>query len=114
MAKFNDTETLTTTIELQVPRPVYITSGMEIPFWKDYFSQKKLESDTSVSATLYNRCLKILQWAEFCNATISYVGNAKDEDNNLTVKFTFHFPDADSHFLFQVDWLSNLNIVAKL
>jgi len=114
MANINDNENLTVCVELPVPKPVYIVSGMGIPYWKSHFVLKRDEEDSSSAKTLYTRCLKVLLWAEFCNATISYVGNSKDEEGNLKLKFIFRFPDVDCQFLFQMDWLSNLNVVAKL
>jgi len=115
MMNCNNTEHhRTATVELLIPNPAIIYTGMQLQDWKKHFIQKKNAASTSTDANLYNRFVKLLLWAEFCNATVCYAGNAKDKDGNLTFKFTFSFPDDDSQLLFQTDWASNIKLVAKV
>ena len=101
------------TIELQVPSPVIIYAGMNLQNWKQYFDEKMRNTSNHNEKILYTKCFKAMLWAEFCNATISYVGNSKDSNGNLTVKFTFYFPDNDCRFLFQLEWNEHVKIVVK-
>ena len=87
------------TMELQVPSPVIIYAGMNLTDWKQYFDEKMRNTCNHSEKFLYTKCYKAMLWAEFCNGTISYVGNSKDNSGNLTVKFTFDFPDNDCRFL---------------
>ena len=101
------------TIELQVPSPVIIYAGMNLQEWKQYFDEKMRNTSIYSKKILYTKCYKAMLWAEFCNATISYVGNSKDSKSNLTVKFTFNFPDNDCKFLFLLEWGEHVKIVVK-
>jgi len=101
------------TIELQVPSPVIIYAGMNLQDWKQYFDEKMHNTCNPNEKTLYHKCIKAMLWAEFCNATISYVGNSKDSKSNLTVKFIFCFPDNDCRFLFQLEWGELVKVVVK-
>lgn len=101
------------TIELQIPSPVIIYAGMNLQDWKQYFMEKMHSTCNSNEKTLYNTCIKTMLWAEFCNATLSYVGNSKDRDGNFTVKFTFNFPDNDCRFLFILEWGEHIKIIVK-
>ena len=109
----NNSEEFLGTVELQVPSPVIILAGMNLQNWKQYFVEKMRNTSNHNEKFLYTKCFKAMLWAEFCNATISYVGNSKDSDGNLTVKFIFYFPDNDCRFLFQLEWDEHSRIVAK-
>lgn len=101
------------TIELQVPSLVIIYAGMSLHNWKQYFDEKMRSTSNHNEKFLYTKCFKAMLWAEFCNATISYVGNSKDRDGHLTVRFTFDFPDNDCKFLFLLEWGEHVKIVVK-
>ena len=101
------------TVELQIPSPVIIYAGMNLQNWKQYFDEKMRNTSNNNEKFLYTKCFKAMLWAEFCNATISYVGNSKDSNGNLTVKFIFYFPDNDCRFLFQLEWNEHVKIVVK-
>ena len=109
----NPSEEFLGTVELQVPSPVIIFAGMNLQNWKQYFDEKMHNTSNHNNKVLYNKCFKAMLWAEFCNATISYVGNSKDSNGNLTVKFIFSFPDNDCRFLFQLEWNEHVKIVVK-
>lgn len=94
-------------IAAPVPKPVIIYQAMRMQDWKEYFIAKRNEATDSDYKTSYERCLKILMWAEFCNGTLSYVGNSK-ESYGMAVKFTFHFPNLQSRQLF--DWNLDKNV----
>ena len=100
-------------VELQIPSPVIIFTGMNLQNWKQYFDEKIRNTSNHNEKFLYKKCFKALLWAEFCNATIYYVGNSKDSKGNLSVKFTFSFPDNDCKFLFQLEWGEHVKIVVK-
>jgi hypothetical protein len=80
---------------------------MKIQDWKEYFTIKRDEATNSDDKKSYERCLKTLMWAEFCNGSLSYVGNFKD-DTGMSVKFTFTFPNLQSKQLF--DWNLSKNV----
>jgi len=101
------------TVELQIPSPVIIFAGMNIQSWKQCFVEKMHNARNDSEKTLYHKCIKAMLWADFCNATISYVGNSKDSKSNLTVKFIFCFPDNDCRFLFQLEWGELVKVVVK-
>ena len=111
MARINNSDELTVAVELQIPKPIIIWPDMNLQKWKQFFIQKMEETTDSSQKTLYNKCIKVLLWAEFCNAILPYVGNAKDDEGNLYVKFAFSFPDSECTFLFQMDLESNLKVV---
>lgn len=74
-----------------IPKPVIIYTGMGIMEWKNFFMQKKCEVSDPDQKIAYDRCLKIIMWAEFCDGTLTKVGNLKNE-NGMNVQFFFSFP----------------------
>jgi len=84
-----------------IPKPVIIYPNMGMEEWKECFTFLRDETTNSDDKISYERCLKTLMWAEFCNGFLSYVGNSK-EDGSIAVKFTFTFPNLKSRELF--DW----------
>ena len=115
MVNSNNTEHhRTATVDLLIPNPAIIYTGMQLQDWKEFFIQKKNAASTSTVANLYNRFIKLLLWAEFCNATVYYAGNSKDTEGNFTFKFTFEFPNNDCQLIFQADLENNLKIAAGL
>ena len=90
----------TAEVEVLVPRPVIIYTGMKLSDWKDCFVQKKEDATTATEKTSYNECLKTLLYAELCNAELVKVGNSRP-NGNLAVKFTFKFSDSNCLKVFQ-------------
>ena len=88
-----------TRITLPIPRPMIIWSDMKMEDWKHCFEQKKLRTVIPDEEYSYQKCLKALFWAEFCNGVLVKVGNSKE-----AINFTFEFPNLkcknlfDSHF----------------
>ena len=89
-----------TTVTVPVPRPVIIFNDMGLQDWKKTFIQLRDEATESSDKQSYDKCYKTLLWGEFCNGTLSYVGNSKDK-YGLTVKFTFQFTSFSCMVLFQ-------------
>ena len=99
------------TVSVNIPRPVILYSDMGFQDWKDTFLQLKNQSTKSTEKESYDKCLKTLMWAEFCNGTISYIGNSKDK-YGLTVKFTFQFTSFTCMVLFRKYWKHHLDLVS--
>ena len=101
------------TMELYVPRPVLIFNDMRIEDWKKYFIQKAEDEIDSTAKFSYTKCFKALMWAEFCNGTLSYVGNSCN-DHGFTVKFTFQFTSFSCMVLFQKHLAKNIEITTMI
>ena len=101
------------TVELSVPKPILIFNNMKLEDWKNYFIQERENATDSTAKFSYNKCIKTLMWAEFCNGTLSYVGNSHN-NNGLNVKFTFEFTSFSCMVLFKKHWLKNIEIVTSL
>ena len=99
-------------VDVTVPTPkhVIIWPRMTQADWKEFFTQQKLEASTPVESLAYERCLKTLMWAEFCNGTLTKVGNSKDE-NGLSVCFSFQFPNLQCRLHFDCNLDTNVNAV---
>ena len=78
-------------ISTPIPSPVIIFSGMGISEWKNFFKEKKCKSNAPIEKIAYNRCFKIIQWAEFCDGTLTKVRNFKTE-KGMNIQFYFSFP----------------------
>lgn len=74
-----------------IPKPVIIFANMRIADWKNFFIQEKEKTSDPVIKTSYDRCIKIIMWAEFCDGTLTKVGNYKNE-NGMNIQFFFSFP----------------------
>ena len=99
-------------ITTPIPKPVIIFSGMGLEEWKKCFFQKKCETDDLSEKIAYDKCVKILMWAEFCNGILIKVGNSKNE-NGMNVKFTFHFPNLECRWHFGNNLEELVDIVTK-
>lgn len=78
-------------IATPIPSPVIILAGMGISEWKNFFIQKKCKTTDPTEKIAYDRCLKIIMWAEFCDGTLTKIGNQNTE-NGMNIKFNFNFP----------------------
>lgn len=78
-------------ITSHIPKPVIIYPGMGIQEWKECFAQKKSEENDPANKIFYDKCLKILMWAEFCDGALTKVGNFKTE-SGMNIQFYFSFP----------------------
>lgn len=102
MASFNVLSSRTSTVEVPVPVPVIIYTGMDLRDWKNCFIQKKNEAATTAEKNRYNECLKILLYAELCNAELVKVGISRPQ-GSLAVKFTFEFNNPDCQKAFHAN-----------
>lgn len=95
-----------TKITLPIPRPVIIFAGMGMSDWKNCFIQKKEETNIIYEEFAYEKCLKALMWAEFCNGSLVRVGSPSG-----VVDFTFEFPTLNCKKLFDLHLYEHLEVV---
>ena len=95
-----------TRITLSIPHPVIIWSDMKMWDWKNCFIEKKRKATILDEQSAYEKCLKALVWADFCNGSLVKVGNSKG-----AINFTFEFPDLKCKNLFDHHLESHLEVV---
>ena len=105
----NSLSTTNTKITLPVPRPIIIRSTMNFEYWKNCFNKKKLETVIPDEEYSYQKCIKTLMWAEFCNATLVNVGNSSG-----FINLTFEFPNTKCKTLFENHFDTHLATVTLL
>lgn len=111
MASNNDLSPETVEVLLPITKPIIIESGLGLSGWKDYFNGKISQASFPKEKCHYTKCLKLLMWAEFCNGTLVYIGNAVHMNNQLSVRFRFSFLDEKCKNLFDFYWDDFLDAV---
>ena len=95
-----------TKVTLSLPRPVIIWAVMRISDWKNCFIERKKEAESLEEEYSYEKCLKALMWAEFCNGTLVKAGNSSG-----AINFTFQFPTLECKRLFELRLDDHLEVV---
>ena len=99
-------------VEVTTPisHPVIIFANTGINEWKEFFIQKKSEASDPSKKIAFDRCLKIIMWAEFCDATLTKVRNSRAE-NGFNIQFSFSFPTLALRAYFDRNLKKNITAV---
>ena len=98
-----------TKITLSIPRPVIIWAVMKMSDWKNCFIKRKQEAESLEEEYSYEKCLKALEWAEFCNGTLVKAGHSSG-----AINFTFEFPTPRCKRLFELHLDDHLEVVTLI
>ena len=96
-------------ITLSIPNPVIIRVLMRMSDWKNCFIEKKEKTESLEEEYAYEKCLKALMWAEFCNGTLVKAGNSSG-----AINFTFEFPTLECKRLFELHFDGHLEVVTLI
>ncbi len=105
----NSLSATSTRITLPIPRPMIIWTAMGIADWKRCFNEKKFETVIPDEEYAYQKCLKAVSWAEFCNGILVKAGNSKE-----AIDLTFEFPNPKCKDLFDYHFDTHLAAVTVI